>query len=205
VSNCILCGKPAGLLHHQHHECVEKHESGKREITNLILDARSSPASVASTGIRVGQVAQQSFISESEMRDLSLAAWSAAVDNALDRGVVSEQVEKRLVELKEDLSLSSGDLLRTDAWDRLAKSTVLRDLMAGVIPQRIQVDGNLPFNFQKGERVVWAFDEVDYLEDKAHRQYVGGSKGVSIRVMKGVYFTSGDLRATPSVGPNGFT
>ena len=82
-------------------------------------------------------------------------------DNVLDHGVLSEEVEKRLVELKEGLSLSSADLTRTDGWERMVKSAVLRDLMTGVIPHRMTVDGNLRFNFERSERVVWVFEEVD--------------------------------------------
>jgi hypothetical protein len=194
VSNCIFCGKPAGFFHNKHHECAERHEAGSREIRNLILDGLSSPASVGSTASGVRQVAEQSFISESERRDLSLAAWSSAVDNALEDGVLTEELERRLVDLKDGLSLSSGDLLQTDAWDRMAKSAVLRDLMNGVIPKRMRFDGNLSLNFQKGEQVVWAFDGVDYLEDRTRRQYVGGSRGVSVRVMKGVYYHVGGFK-----------
>jgi hypothetical protein len=66
--------------------------------------------------------------------------------------------------------------------------------MTGVIPHRMTVDGNLRFNFQKSEQVVWVFEEVDYLEDKTRRQYVGGSRGVSVRVMKGVYYHIGGFK-----------
>jgi hypothetical protein len=180
VSRCMFCGKPAGLFHNKHHECVEEHESGKCQITELILEGLSSPASVGSTASRVRQVAEQSFISESERRDLSLAAWSSTVDNALHDGVLSEELEKRLVDLKDGLSLSPGDLSRTDAWDRMVKSAVLRDLMNGVIPKRMRFDGSLRLNFQKSEQVVWTFEGVDYLEDRTRRQYVGGSRGVSV-------------------------
>jgi hypothetical protein len=58
----------------------------------------------------------------------------------------------------------------------------------------MRFDMNLPFNFQKGEQVVWVFDEVDYLEDRTHHEYVGGSRGVSVRVMKGVYYHAGGFK-----------
>ncbi len=194
MSNCIFCGKPAGFFHHEHHECAGKHESGRRQITNLILQTPSSEVSVASIANQINQVADQSFISELERHKLSIAAWSSAVDSSLDDGVLSEEVENRLVDLRDGLSLSSEDLLRTDAWDRMAKSAVLRDLMNGVIPKRMRFDGNLPLNFQKGEQVVWAFDRCDYLEDKTRRQYVGGSRGVSVRITKGVYYRVGEFK-----------
>ena len=70
----------------------------------------------------------------------------------------------------------------------------MRDVLNGVVPQRISVDGNLPINFQKGEQIVWAFSGSKYLEDKTRRQYVGGMQGVSIRVMKGVYYRVGAFK-----------
>lgn len=151
MSSCTFCGQPAGFFHDKHRECAEKHENGRREITRLISQALSSP-SVGSTGSRIRQVAEQSFISEAETRDLSIAGWSSAVDISLYGGILSDEVEKRLLELKTSLSLSSGDLQRTDAWDRIAKSAVLRDVMNGAIPK--QIDRSLPFNFQKTEKVV---------------------------------------------------
>jgi hypothetical protein len=179
VSDCIFCGKPAGFFHNKHHECAEKYESGRRQITHLIFDSPSSMDSIGSTASQVIQTAARSFISEPERKDLFLAAWSLAVDNALDHGVLSEEVEKRLVELKEGLALSSADLTRTDAWDRMVKSAVLRDLMTGVIPHRMTVDGNLRFNFQKREQVVWVFEEVDYLKTRRAANTLA-DQGVSV-------------------------
>ena len=63
--------------------------------------------------------------------------------------------------------------------------------MNGVIPSHVAVSGALPFNFQKGEQLVWLFNGVNYLEDKTRREYVGGSRGVSVRVVKGVYYRVG--------------
>lgn len=54
----------------------------------------------------------------------------------------------------------------------------------------------LPINLQKGEQVVWGFPDTKYEENKTetHREYVGGSSGVSFRVMKGVWVHTGAHR-----------
>ena len=52
----------------------------------------------------------------------------------------------------------------------------------------------MSIHFQKGEQVVWAFLGAQFLEDKVRRQFVGGSRGVSIRVMKGVYYRVGAFK-----------
>ena len=101
---------------------------------------------------------------------------------------------KRLAEFKERFALSQGDLDKNGAFTKIVKAAVLRDVLSGIVPQRMSVDGHIPINFQKGEQVVWAFAGSKYLEDKTRRQFVGGSQGVSIRVMKGVYYRVGAFK-----------
>lgn len=72
--------------------------------------------------------------------------------------------------------------------------TALRDLLNGSLPERMEFDGDLPFNLQKTEKMVWLFQNVDYYEQKTHTQYVGGSRGVSVRVAKGLYLRAGAFK-----------
>ena len=69
--------------------------------------------------------------------------------------------------------------------------------MEGNIPQRVQINTALPFNFQKSETLIWVFDRVDYYEDKTRRKYVGGSSGFSFRIAKGIYFRTGGFKGHP--------
>ncbi len=59
------------------------------------------------------------------------------------------------------------------------------------------LSSDIPINFQKGEKVVWAFRDCRYLEDKVKRHYTGRSQGVSVRVMKGVYYRVGAFKGHP--------
>jgi hypothetical protein len=146
---------------------------------------------------QIKESAEHSSISDAELKYLSIYAWSTAVENSLDHGVVTEEIARRLLALKEGLSLPSEDLRRTDAWERLVKSGVIRDLLNGTIPKRMSVEVKLPFNFQKGEEVVWVFKGADYLEEKTFRQYVGRSRGLSVRIVKGVYYRVGEFKGAP--------
>jgi hypothetical protein len=70
--------------------------------------------------------------------------------------------------------------------------------MEGKLPRRVTIEsGKLPFNFQKNEQLVWLFQNVEYLEDKTRREYVGKSSGVSIRIAKGVYYRTGAFKGHP--------
>ena len=70
--------------------------------------------------------------------------------------------------------------------------------MNGVIPEgKINIVGNIPFNFQKGEKMVWIFNPCTYYQQTTHTTYQGGSQGVNIKVLKGVYYHVGQFKGNP--------
>jgi hypothetical protein len=122
VSNCIFCGKPAGFLHTRHHQCAEAHEIGRRLISDLILHFPSSLVSIENTLGEIKQVAENSFISEAELKQFSIDAWSTAVEQSFDHMMLTIAIERRLIELKDGLSLSTNDLARMRGWERLVEA-----------------------------------------------------------------------------------
>jgi hypothetical protein len=197
MGDCKFCGKPAGLLRSEHADCEQRHENGKNEITAAISQALSSSDSLEGLQSRLVDVAQRSYISDDERQRLIVQGWTNAVDRFLEDGVLDESEEKRLGEFKCRLCLSQADLDTSGAFTRIAKSAVIRDVLNGVIPRRMEVEGTLPINLEKDEEIVWLFHRCEYLEDKTRRRYVGGSQGMSFRIMKGVYYRVGAFAGQP--------
>jgi hypothetical protein len=191
----MYCGQPAGFFHWQHAECKEKYENGKRQLATAITVAASGDSALDTLEPQLGQIASQSYISKDEERLLVVQAWTAAVDHFIDHGALEQSQEEHLIGIKDRLALSQAEADRSGALTRVVKAGVLREVMSGVVPHRIKIDGAWPINLQKGEQVAWVFQHCDYLEDKTRRQYVGGSQGVSIRVMKGVYYRTGAFKS----------
>jgi hypothetical protein len=201
LGNCKYCGNPAGFLRGKHKECEEKHQQEER----VIQGGRQLIVSEATHAIRSGSgfdelskkiksIEQESLVPYTERGSLLVKAWENAVDKFLDDGILDESEEKRLMEFKEQFGLSQDVLNRNGALTKTTKSAVLRDVLGGTIPQRVTINGNLPINLQKSEQIVWAFPNSKYYEDKTRRTYVGGSQGVSVRVMKGVYYRTGSFK-----------
>ena len=128
------------------------------------------------------------------MNALVVSGWEKAVDIAFNDGILSQEEETALSELKQHFSLSQQVLDRKGAFTKIVKGAVLRDILDGNLPERVQIDGNLPFNLQKTEKVVWVFQDVDYYEEKTRTRYVGGSQSVSIRIAKGLYYRTGAFK-----------
>jgi hypothetical protein len=64
----------------------------------------------------------------------------------------------------------------------------------GVIPHYAQITGPMPINLQKGEQIIWLFNNVSYHAVRTKTRYVGGSHGVSIRIAKGLYYRVGAFK-----------
>lgn len=141
--------------------------------------------------------ASSGFIPKDEIKGAFIEGWEAAVEHFLDDGELSSEEEASLVAYSRQLSLTESDLDRNGAHSKLVKAAVLSDVMNGRMPSRFTVSGTLPFNFQKGEHLIWIFGNVFYLEDKTRREYVGRSSGVSIRIARGVYYRTGAFRGHP--------
>lgn len=130
-------------------------------------------------------------------KDVVISSWEEAVDTFLSDKLLDDEEEKILIEYANHFNLSQRELDRNGAFSRLVKSGVLKDLCQGKIPKRVEVEGSLPFNFQKSEQLIWVFKYVKYYEDKKRREYVGGHQGASIRIAKGIYYRFGSFKGYP--------
>lgn len=197
MGDCKYCGKSAGFLRGTHKECTSIHDKGAIEIGTLIESATKDASTIGALKSKAEDVAKKSFISYSELKSLVIENWGKAVDAAFEDNILAPEEESNLAEIRKTFELTQQDLDGKGAFTKVVKGTVLRDILNDKLPERIKVDGKIPFNFQKDEKLIWIFQGVNYYEQKTRRHYVGGSHGVSIRVAKGLYFRAGAFKAHP--------
>lgn len=213
MGKCKYCGLSAGFFRWKHAECEQKHLLHEAELKNqrllrekAILDGRleiitevqrviTSSEPFEALERKVVEIEQSFFVPTEDRKMLLIKGWENTVEQFLDDGILDSNEESRLMDFKEHFALSQDDLDGNGSLTKTTKAAVLGDVLNGIVPQRMNIiDGSLPINFQKGEQLVWAFSNTNYYEDKTRRQYVGGSQGVSVRVMKGVYYRVGAFK-----------
>jgi hypothetical protein len=194
MGDCIHCGEPAGFLRKAHNECKERHQQGKSEIVSLVRNAGIEGADLKGLTSSIEQITSSSRIDGNAVKALIVSGWEQAVASAFEDGILSAEEESALGDLRQHFALSQQEVDRNGAFTRTIKGAVLRDVLDGKLPERIQIDGVLPFNLQKSEKVVWVFQDVSYYEEKTRTRYVGGSRGASIRIAKGLYYRVGAFK-----------
>jgi hypothetical protein len=140
-------------------------------------------------------IAGSSFIPATGIQRALVEGWDNAVTVYSEDNAISEEEEANLTQYMEKVSLSKDHLDVTGAYSRLVKGVTIREVMEGNIPSRLTVDGVLPFNLQKSESLVWVWQDVPYYEQRTRRERVGGYRGVSVRVTKGVYYHTGGFNS----------
>ncbi len=180
-------GIPAKLSAH-------KQNHGKSKISSLVSEAGSKGGDLQQLEDQIKQIQTECLIDEGTLRELVVSGWEKVVVDIFNDGIVTAQEENVLNELKQHFALAEEKLDRNGAYTQLVKGCVLRDILNRNLPERIKIDGILPFNLQKTEKLVWVFQNVDYYEEKTRTQYVGGSQGVGIRIAKGVYYRVGAFK-----------
>jgi len=199
MGKCQFCGKDAGFLRSVHKECKQTYDEGVTRILEMVARAAVVQPDLSALRETLNKIASASYIDDQSLRDLLATGWERAVSQALDDDVLSEAEEHALVAFKECFSLATDTLDKNGAYTRVVKTAILRDILDGKIPQRVKIDGTVPFNFQKGETLVWLFQNVPYYEPRTRTTYSGGYSGVSLRVAKGVYYRVGGFRGNPVV------
>ena len=186
MGNCKYCGGDAGMLRSVHPACADK----LRTAITSYLGGQSEITALESTAGELNAKGPAGA-------DVFLESWDGAVLRALEDGVLTANEELRLMTSAQLFGLGQAELDRKGKYTQIAKAAVLRDVLEGIVPERVKVEG-IGVNLQKSEKIVWVFQGTEYQTLKAYTSYSGVSHGLSIRVMKGVYYRPSVFKSTPS-------
>ena len=162
------------------------------------VDARRAALATGDGGSALKELentVQRLGMSPMNRRQLLVRAWEEAVERAIEDGVITLDEENALEMYLDQFGLSTSDVNVNGAHTGLVQAGVIRDIAQGVVPHRQKVSGPIPFNLMKSEQLVWVIDGVDYLETVTRRERRGTSHGVSVRVVRGLYYRPSTFRS----------
>lgn len=193
MGKCIYCGKQAGFLRKKHKSCEIKFNEFKQKISLLL----SNLENINSVVSEFRNIAESSYISREILKKVILDEIKNLIDRVLEDNILSEEEESKILELIKGLNFNIDEIKQTSCYLKLIKGKILRDILNGIIPQIDEIDRDIPFNFQKDEKLIWLFKKTKYYERKIYKEYVGGYQGFSIRIAKGLYYRIGGFKGKP--------
>ena len=196
MGKCTFCGQSAGLLRSQHKECAALNAQSQDKVRQAVAQCIQTGGDASCITSSVLTLARQGFVPAKSLNDLLVDGWAIAMETFLEDGLLSPDEEARLMDFIQKTGIGPK-LQQHPSYSMLAKAAQLRDLAQGNLQSRMNFSGSLPVNLMKGEIPIWVFHGTEYLEDRERREFVGRSQGVSIRVMKGVYYRVGSFKGQP--------
>ncbi len=177
MSDCIYCGKDVGFFKSKHSDCEAKHISGCNSLKTISTDG---------------------YINSEKLKQIYLSAFDDAILNYLNDGVISEAEKRTVARFQQYTGLTQQVLNSNKSLEKVVQSDILQSILNGITPTpSITIQGTLPFMFDKNEKTLWVYRDVELVEQKIKREFVGRSQGMSFRVMKGVYYRVGGFKGSP--------
>ena len=158
MANCVHCGKPAGVFRRYHAECRAKHEFAIRAIPAFFEKALHSSVPADRFDQLLQDAAEASYVSRGQFRSLAIAGIASMAKSATAHDLPTRAQEDRIIEIADAVGLALDAVPEADAT--LIKANILRDLSAGVIPDRVTVVGPLPADVGRDEDVIWIFNRA---------------------------------------------
>ena len=198
MGKCKYCGQDAGFLRRKHEECEQKYLKGLSEINNIILRCFSSKQDFYLKEREIRQIAETSYINNEALNSQYCQSFDTAIDSYLNDGIIDDAEEKVVARYIQFTGLSQPELNKNKSLEKVVQSKVLQEILSGNVPSpRITISGDFPFLLQKNEHLIWLFRNITLHQQKIRKEYVGRSRGVSVRIMKGVYYRTGGFKGHP--------
>jgi len=198
MGTCKYCGQKAGFLKSKHKECEDKYKNGKSEIIKLVESAIAETSDFNKLKSDIEKISNESFIKQEELEGLYVAGFDNVLEIFLDDDILSEEEEERIRVFRDFFNFNQDVLDKNGSLQKVVKASIIREITEGKIPEnRIQIQGALPFNLQKSEKLIWMFQNVELYEQRTRREFRGSHSGVNIRIAKGLYYRTGGFRGHP--------
>ena len=150
---CKYCQKEAGFLKNKHPECEHAFNTGLSEIKKL--PAKYKEQGLPFDGIisEAGSIGSKHYINS----DKSKLALTESVKELIDTLFCEEIISSGNEQLLRSINSLFPDIDFSELRLRIAKESMIRELLEGNIPSRVRLEGEIPFNLMKDEKVVYIF------------------------------------------------
>jgi hypothetical protein len=136
-------------------------------------------------------------LNSSEVQNAYLSVLDKAARNFLKNGFLSPSEKVKIDDYVTELGLQVNNLpaqFQNSDIVKISQSMILDNLKRGIVPV---VNAPLPILLTKGENLLWVYNGAELFMEKVEKEWVGRSHGVSVRIVRGVYYRVGQSKGKP--------
>ena len=140
----------------------------------------------------------QKILSSYERRETLKRALDKSLQEINTQTEIASGIESYIDSYMEKYSLNDDETTHSNSYVEYIKALIIQDMLKGVTSHRVTLNPS-PINMQVGEVPIWPFLDVVYYEELTQRSMVGASRGISIKVAKGIYYKVGAFKGEPLI------
>lgn len=172
-------------------------EFSKKIITGYMVDYFMDKVPLPRAKSNCQKFLQRFPLKSSEIENVYFSVLDKATKNFLKNGVLSPAEKSKINDYVRELGLQVNNLpvqFRNSDIVKISQSMILDNLKNGIAPV---VNVPLPILLTKGENLLWIYNDTELFMEKIEKEWVGRSRGVNVRIMRGVYYRVGQSRGKP--------
>ena len=170
---------------------------GQKLFQGFIVDFFAKGVPMSQVQVNANSVMSVIPLNQSLVNEAYYNVLNKAADNFLKDGFLSDKEQRLIESYASSLGISLNNIpsyCQNGGLERIAQSIILKNLQNGIYPNNPLT---VPVMLTKGEKVIWVYDNVTMLQEKITREFVGGSRGMSYRICKGLTYRTGSFKGRP--------
>ena len=201
MGTCRFCGEDAGWLRGEHWKCRNVRETALERMRAACVTAAATGRGIEDLEYTLQYLAQEAWVDRDEIRPIMIKGWVDALNDARADIVLGRKDHQSLNEYRTYTGLKESELADFGIAEKLRQLALLRSLIVdGAIPNHdamedlVKAQPRAMFSLMNSETLLWVFPDVEYMTEVSQRRYSAGSRGVSVRVAKGVNVRVGQTK-----------
>ena len=143
------------------------------------------------------RIAREFHLTSQQVEHTHMDVLDKAAENFLKDGIITDNEQRQVDEYVHCFGVPINQLpaqYQNSQIEKLAQAAVLKDIQRGSVPANPLP---VPVILGRNESALWIYGNVTYYQEKVEKEFVGRHGGFSFKVMKGVYYRTGQSRGKP--------
>ena len=143
------------------------------------------------------RIAHEFHLTSQQVEHTHMDVLDKAAENFLKDGIITDNEQRQVDEYVQCFGVPINQLssqYQNSQIEKLAQAAVLKDIQRGSVPANPLP---VPVILGRNESALWIYGNVTYYQEKVEKEFVGRHGGFSFKVMKGVYYRTGQSRGKP--------
>ena len=170
---------------------------GQKLFQGYLIDYFAKGVPLSQVKISSDSVLSVIPLSQQKQEESYFSVLNRAADKFMAKGGINDNEQQLIETYASSLGINLNRLpmqYQNQSLAKIGEAAVLKDLQKGILPKNPLT---VPIMLGKGEVCLWVYDNVKLYQERITREFVGGNRGLSFRIAKGITYRTGSFKGRP--------